>query len=68
VKTDHAHSVWDIRLPEPDAPLFRSHLRQPPTWQQFLRETQEPWARYMREHDSPEERLAAKHPARFVLS
>ncbi len=56
-----------VRLREPEGRLWPSHLRQPPTWIEFMREIDAQWRRYMSEHDSPEERLATKMERRFTL-
>lgn len=56
---------WDIRLAEAATPLHPSHLRQPPSWVEFMREIDAEWRRYMREHDAPEHRLATKLATRF---
>ncbi len=53
-------NTFDLRLREASEPLHRSHLRQPPTWIEFMREIAPQWQRYMREHDTPEQRLATK--------
>ena len=60
--------VWNLRLQEGDVRLWPSHLRQPPTWIEFMREIDAQWQRYMREHDSPEQRLATKLHTRFTFS
>lgn len=60
-------SGWSLRVREPDAALYPSHLRQPPTWIAFMREIDAQWQRYMREHDDPEQRLATKLPTRFTF-
>ena len=67
VKTNNLKSVWNIRIPEPTAGLSVSHLRHPPSWAQFLSEIEDEWGRFMRNHDSPQQRLATKISARFVL-
>ncbi len=58
---------WDIRLPDANAPLRRSHLRQAPKWANFMHEIDAEWRRFMREHDRPEDRLATKLPNRFQI-
>lgn len=58
---------WDIRLPTAATPLYPSHLRQPPSWAEFMREIDTEWQRYMRDHDAPEHRLATKLHTRFNL-
>ena len=58
---------WDIRLREPTDTLYASHLRQPPSWIEFMREMDAEWQRYMREHDAPEDRLTTKLHTRFKL-
>ncbi len=57
----------DMRFPSGENTLSRSHLRQAPSWSEFMREIEPEWQRYMREHDSPEERLRSKNPERFTL-
>lgn len=57
----------DIRLPEPETPLHASHLRQPPSWAEFMREIDAEWRRYMEHHDTPEQRLATKLHTRFTI-
>lgn len=59
---------WNLRLQEADVRLWPSHLRQPPSWIEFMREIDGQWQRYMREHDSPEQRLATKLHTRFSFS
>ena len=59
---------WDIRLREAEGPLYPSHLRQPPSWIEFMREMDAEWQRYMKEHDSPEDRLATKVYERFRMN
>lgn len=58
----------NLRLHEAETPLWPSHLRQPPTWFEFMREIDAQWQHYMREHDSPEERLTSKVRTRFTLT
>lgn len=58
---------WNLRLHEAEARLWPSHLRQPPTWIEFMREIDAQWQDYMREHDRPEDRLATKLHTRFAL-
>ncbi len=60
-------SPFDLRLREASEPLHRSHLRQPPTWIEFMQEIAPQWQRYMREHDTPEHRLATKLHRRFTF-
>jgi hypothetical protein len=57
----------DIRLPEPETPLHASHLRQPPSWVEFMREIDGEWRRYMEHYDAPEQRLATKLHTRFTI-
>ena len=57
----------DIRFPSGQNILSRSHLRQAPSWSEFMTEIEAEWRRYMREHDSPEERLRSKNPEPFRL-
>lgn len=59
---------WNLHLQEAEARLWPSHLRQPPTWIEFMREIEPQWQRYMREHDTPEERLMTKLHTRFTFS
>lgn len=61
-------SAWNLRIKEAEEPLWPSHLRQPPTWVEFMREIDGQWQRYMREHDAPEQRLATKVDRRFTLT
>ena len=58
---------WDIRVAEAATSLHPSHLRQPPSWIEFMREIDAEWQRYMRENDAPEQRLATKLDTRFRL-
>ena len=58
---------WDIRLREAADSLYPSHLRQPPSWTEFMREMDAEWQRYMRDHDAPEDRLATKLYQRFRI-
>jgi len=58
---------WDLRLREPASDLYPSHLRQAPSWAEFMREIDAEWQRHMRENDSPERRLLEKNPERFKL-
>ncbi|HEX4666372.1 MAG TPA: hypothetical protein VH207_07215 [Chthoniobacterales bacterium] len=44
-----------------------SHLRQAPSWAEFMDEIEHEWLHYMRHHDSPERRLREKNPERFRL-
>lgn len=57
----------DMRIPEAATALLPSHLRQPPSWAEFMREIDAEWRRYMQEHDSPEQRLAEKNLQPFRL-
>lgn len=57
--------AWSVRMREPEEPLWSSHLRQPPTWIEFMREIDAQWRRFMREQDSPEQRLKTKIQQRF---
>ena len=60
--------VWELNLPVPSDPLKASHLRQPPTWAEFMIEM-EPHLRYfMLHYDSPADRLATKPGRRFQLA
>ncbi len=59
--------VWNILLPDARDSLSPSHLRQPPSWIEFMREMDAEWQRYMRDHDAPEDRLATKLHTRFKL-
>lgn len=60
-------STANIRLPEPETRLHASHLRQPPSWAEFMREIDAEWRRYMENHDTPEQRLATKLHTRFTF-
>ena len=67
MKGESGTSVWDIRLPAPVTALQGSHLRQPPTWIQYLSESEAAWTDHMRNHDSPEQRWRDKNTKRFRL-
>lgn len=58
---------WDVRLPDAKGLLYPSHLRQPPSWAEFMREMDAEWQRFMRDHDTPEDRLATKLHRRFKI-
>jgi hypothetical protein len=58
---------WNIRLREAEGSLYPSHLRQPPSWTEWMREMEGKWQLYMRNHDAPEQRLATKVYQRFKI-
>ncbi len=37
--------LWNIRLPDAKDSLYPSHLRQPPSWTEFMREMDTEWQR-----------------------
>lgn len=59
--------VWDLNLPSPAEPL-REHWPMKISWSEAVGYFAPMRERYMREGDSPEARLRAKNPARFVLT
>ena len=65
--SDEGEGGFDLSVRDPEDPLYPSHLRQPPTWMEFMREIAAQWESYMREHDTPEQRLATKVHTRFTL-
>jgi hypothetical protein len=65
--SENAGNQWDIRLREAEDSLYPSHLRQPPSWSEFMHEMDAEWQRYMRDHDAPEDRLATKLYERFRI-
>ena len=57
----------DLNFPDPETPLFSSHLKNPISWEDWITEMTPMWKNYMAEYDSREQRKRDPAEKRFVL-
>lgn len=59
-------SDLDLNFPEPEVPLKESQ-NPPPTWEQWMRETEERTRYFLKHQNSREQRMRDPDEKRFVL-
>ena len=57
----------DLHFPDPEKPLYASHLRSKISWESWIQEMTPAWERYMKKYDSREQRMRDPAEKRFVL-
>lgn len=57
----------DLHFPDPEEPLYASHLRSKISWESWIEEMTPAWNRYMKKYDSRKQRMRDPNEKRFVL-